>query len=726
MLVSVLLGIAPPIEAAQGRVVDAGTGRPIAGAEVTIVGAPGSVRTGADGRFIWPDLPPPPVVFVVLLADGRVGRPIRVTAADAALELRLEVDAGLGEAVTVRGVAPGIDLAPGTSGVVITASDVFLRSPATLAQALEFVPGVSAISEGQGATPAIRGLARGRSVILLDGARVSSERGAGPNGAFLDPATLARIDIARGPGSVAYGSDAFGGVIAARSRLPDPAAGFGVRFAATAGTGVPERRVNVDISRGYGQGALAIGGRWREYEEYESPDGVVPHSGWRDSGARMHWTHTLGATRVFAGWQRDEARDIGRPRNDSNTVVASTPFEKSDRLTVSVERPTLLGWRDVRLHAFAGHAEHRNEQDRLPAPGRPRRVDRADGSASDVQIRLTGRRNSGPVRLHAGADIQGRFGVSATDSAFAYNAAGTLASTIVTASIHNAKRTVTGLFVEADAAIGSRMRVTGGLRGDATRTVNEGGFYGDRSNRNGAVAGVLALAVTPARGLTVVSQFARGFREPTLTDRFSRGPVGRGFIEGNPDLEPETSRQFDVTTRYRAGRFELSGALYRYDIRQLIERYNAGVDLFRLRNRGQAILQGAEIDARFEVTSNLSVEMLAQASRGRDAVDGTPLDDVAPRSVGFILRHSWRQRLSAYVRVTGTARHDRSGPGEVATPGYTLVDAAAVWRVSPMLDVRLTVRNLTDASYYSSAGPRWVWAPGRQAVVTIEVRRRRD
>src|SRR5690606_3050982 len=39
---------------------------------------------------------------------------------------------------------------------------------------------------------------------------------------FLDPFTLGSVEIARGPGSVSYGSDAFGGVINARSRYPEP------------------------------------------------------------------------------------------------------------------------------------------------------------------------------------------------------------------------------------------------------------------------------------------------------------------------------------------------------------------------------------------------------------------------------------------------------------------------------------------------------------------------
>jgi outer membrane receptor protein involved in Fe transport len=269
------------------------------------------------------------------------------------------------------------------------------------------------------------------------------------------------------------------------------------------------------------------------------------------------------------------------------------------------------------------------------------------------------------------------------------------------------------------------MRLSAGVRGDATRSVNEGGFFGDRSIPHQDVAATGAVTAAPTQRLVLTAQVARGFRDPTLTDRFSRGPVGRGFLEGNPDLVPETSRQFDVTARYDLGRVDLGAAWYRYDITDLVERYLAAPDLFRMRNRGHARLEGIEIDARVEAGPGLTLDLTATTSRGRDTTDATPLDDIAPGSVGAVARHVWRQRLSSYVRVTAVSGHRHAGPSEVSTPGYTLVDAAAAWRVSGVVDVRATLRNALDASYYSSAGPRWVWAPGRQLALTVVLSRPR-
>jgi outer membrane receptor protein involved in Fe transport len=211
---------------------------------------------------------------------------------------------------------------------------------------------------------------------------------------------------------------------------------------------------------------------------------------------------------------------------------------------------------------------------------------------------------------------------------------------------------------------------------------------------------------------------ARGFRDPILLDRFYRGPVGRGFIEGNPDLKPETSLQFDLSGRYRVGGLRLAAAAYHYRITDLVERYAATATSFLFRNRGTAHLRGFEFEAQATLRGGFTMAATAETSRGRDAADGTPLDDVAPAAVSITLRHGVGDRLTSYARFSMVGTHDFAGPSEVATGSYQLLDAGSVWRLSRHLELRGALRNLLDEVYQSSAGPRWVWAPGRQVSLT--------
>ena len=704
----------------DGRLVDARSGAPIAGAAIAVVGQRGAVTTDGSGRFRWQAAPPLPADIIITFPGGQVAPPVRLTGMDPAVAITLSVDpSAVNDTLTVLGAAPTIDVSPGAATTLLTAPDLALRHPATLAQALDVVAGVGTISEGQAAVPAIRGLARGRTLILVDGSRATTERRAGANASFLDPGVTQSIEVARGPGSVAYGSDTFGGIIAARTRHPGYEPAVHVRVNGTLGAGVPEQRGDVEVSRGHGTGGILVGVRVREFEDYDAPAGPVTNSGWRDGGARVRWDQLTRAGIWSIGWQSDLGRSLGRPRSDSNVILATSPYEDSHRFTASFEKSSAGGFSNLHFDALAGGTRQRTDQDRLPTAVRARSIERADLSSRDLQLRLTGERRVGPARLHLGADIQGEYGLHALDSTMAFNLADAVTSTSTVVSIDSAHRTAAGLFAETSIEAASRLRFTGGLRFDAVHNTNSGGYFGDRSVSNAAMAGLLAATVNPLRHLTVTGQVARGFRDPTLSDRFYRGPVGRGFIEGNPDLKPETSLQFDLKARYAVGAAGVTVAAYHYTIDDLVERYASTPTLFLFRNRGRAELQGIEVEARAPLPAALDLAVTAETSRGRDASDHTPLDDIAPPAVSVILRHHAGAHLVSYFRVKTVGAHDAAGPSEVPTVAYTMIDAALGWRWTERLQVLGTIRNLLDEAYQSSAGPRWVWAPGRHGSITL-------
>ncbi|HEU4890744.1 MAG TPA: TonB-dependent receptor [Vicinamibacterales bacterium] len=720
LLILLSLAVSDTPTGIVGRVVNTQSGAPIAGAAVAIVSQRGSVTTDGAGRFRWQAVPPLPADIIITFPGGQVARPVRLTEVDPAVEITLSVDpSAVNETLTVPGAAPTIDVSPGAATTLLTAADLALRHPATLAQALDVVAGVSTISEGQAAVPAIRGMARGRTLILVDGSRATTERRAGANASFLDPGVIQALEVARGPGSVAYGSDTFGGIIAARTRHPSYERAVHVRVNGTLGAGVPEQRGDVEVSRGHGTGGILVGMRVREFEDYDAPAGRVTNSGWRDAGARVRWDQLTRAGFWSIGWQSDLGRSLGRPRSDSNVILATSPYEDSHRLTASLEKRSLGGFSNVRFDGLAGGTRQRTDQDRLPTPVRPRSVERADLSSSDLQLRLTGERRVGPARLHLGTDVGGEYGLHALDSTIAFDAADTVTSASTSESIDSAHRTAAGVFAETSVEAGSRLRFTGGLRFDAVQNINSGGYFGSRSVSNAAVAGLLAATVNPFRHLAVTGQVARGFRDPTLSDRFYRGPVGRGFIEGNPDLKPETSLQVDLRARYAIGAAGVAVAVYHYTIADLVERYAATPTLFLFRNRGRAELEGIEVEAHTPLRGPLDLAVTAETSRGRDALDHTPLDDIAPPAVSIALRHHAGARLVSYVRVKAVRAHDAAGPSEVPTGAYTMVDGALGWRWTERLQVLGTIRNLLDEAYQSSGGPRWVWAPGRHGSITL-------
>ena len=344
----------------EGRLVQAGTGAPVAGASVSIVGVSGSARTDNDGRFTWAPAPPVPFQMIVVLAGGQVARPVVVDTVQegtTSIQLRALTD----EAVTVLGAAPSINTAPGSATTVLSGTQIARRNPENLMQALETVPGINQVSEGHASVPAVRGLARGRTLFLIDGGRVTAERRVGPSGTFLDPSVIEGIDIARGPGSVAYGSDALGGVISVRTRRAEPGSpltGPGDRHASAPAfrrAGAPSR------CRRDSSAAECSSRRTSETprtttalrERCSTPAGRI-------RAVLVHFTHAVAKGFLSAAWQSDYGRDFERPRNNSQTVRFFYPFENSHRFTTSYEVPDVAGFRQIAVHRVPGHLRAAN------------------------------------------------------------------------------------------------------------------------------------------------------------------------------------------------------------------------------------------------------------------------------------------------------------------------------------------------------------------------------
>ncbi len=715
-LLAVLLAAAPAL-ALEGRVVHKATGAPVANAEVSILGLPGVAYTDAEGRFTWRPDPSPPFEVLVIQPGGRFMRPVLVERLAGGV-LTIAVAPLADEAVTVVGSAPNIESTPGAGTATLSRGEIQERQSANLTETVETVAGVSVVSEGQAAVPAIRGLARGRTLILIDGARVTSERRVGPSATYLDPFALESVEVSRGPGSVAYGSDAFGGVIYARTRRVAPGAPFGVRFQGALGAGVPEQHVGFELSKGFEQGGLLAQASYRHAGDFRSPEGDVFNSGWRGSSVLVRGDHAVGAGLFSAGWQSDFGRDIERPRNNSLKTRFFYPTEDSHRFTTSYElnREGRIDHLDVT--AFAGRYAQVTDQDTFATVTTPRSVERADVVANDFQVRARAESVVGPAKATVGVDVNGRYGLHALDILEAYDLAGALTATTVNVSTDRARRTDVGVFGQIDTPVGRGVAAAAGVRGDLVTTRNRGGYFGDLSTSNGSVSGFASVTVPLARGLSVTGQVSRGFRDPTLSDRYYRGPTGRGFITGNPDLEPETSLQLDAGVRYTAARYRWAFYAYQYRITNLVERYQTEKDFYYFRNRGRARIRGAELELQAELGYGLSAGLTGQVQRGVALDDGTALDDISTDTVALQLRREIGARGYAQARVAVYARDTHPGPSEQPVGAHTLVNLTGGCRVSPHLELRAAARNLLDQSYLLSPDTRAVLAPGASVMVS--------
>lgn len=707
---TLVAGLAPALD---GRVL-LPDDTPARGATVSILGLAGSARTGPDGGFVWHPDPRPPFSVLVVRPDGVLAAPILVEVLPEAGPLVIRL-MWLEESLTVSaGSSPRTEAPPASAAGVVGSAQVARRHARNIVEALESVAGADRLGGGHTAVPSLRGLARGRTVLLIDGARVSSERRAGPSATFLDPFQLEVVEVSRGLGSVVYGSDAFGGVIHARGRRALAGVGWGGRAQLAAGLGRPELSGRAELSHGLPRGGVLVQARLRHHADYHSPDGTVPHSSAHDGGAAVRWQQVVGRGLVQAGWQSDLGRDIERAAIDSDAVRSVYPVEDSHRFTAAFESDPRWGFSQLAAELFVGRYRLVTERETLPRADAPRSVSRSDVGAWDYGLRLAGARPLRGWRVSGGVDLNGRADLEAVGSEGVFPS-GVASSLISETAIEDASRSNLGVYLSVEGEPRALLRTSGGIRLDAVHARNRGGYFGERVDNDDAVSGYVALTGGPVATVSLTGQLGWGFRAPTLSDRYYRGVTGRGFITGNPELASERSVQYDLALR-RAGR--LRGALYayRYEIRDLIERYRAGADFF-FRNRGRALIEGVELEIATH-WRGVQLDLAAHAVRGRALDDATPLADVPATSLALSLA----RELGAgdlWARVRGVRADETPGPTETPTPGYVVVDAAWSHRLTDALDLRLSLQNLFDARYPDGPDEVAELAPGRAVGLTV-------
>lgn len=120
------------------------------------------------------------------------------------------------ESVVLTGRSQATDARRAPQANVSIAGEVMRRQPATnLVEALSVLPGVSGVGTGPAVSkPVIRGLSYNRVVTISpSGLRQEGQQWGDEHGLEIDPYSVDRATVLKGPASLAFGSDAIGGVL---------------------------------------------------------------------------------------------------------------------------------------------------------------------------------------------------------------------------------------------------------------------------------------------------------------------------------------------------------------------------------------------------------------------------------------------------------------------------------------------------------------------------------
>ncbi len=696
------------------------TGRGVRSASVAITGNRLRTNTGSAGAYRLEAVPTGPIT---LLARALGFRPesvvVSVTPNDSTkVDFTLRVERVRVDDLVIQNLAPIVVTAGKrqqslqdviTSVALVTDSMIARRAVNSIDEAVDRAPGVQFLN-GQvnirGSTGYVQGLGS-RVLLLVDGVPVNQGDRGGINWDLLPVDAVERVEVVKGAGSALYGSAALGGVINLITRdIPDDAHAR-IRVIGGSFAGPPHDvwkfrdytgiEGGVDVIASWGRdpfhGAVAVGTRHSD--------------GYRQQDQRDHWQ--------FAG--------KGQYRLDPVTRLDLSGAWASDQYQVPLSW-CMRGRCDDRGQAYqpflvdtGGLGDHtRSDKGYLTAV-----VSREPSPTVSWLARGSWLRTDFTDYQRAGNDFgkANRFGgelrgVIHPDPGRVVTVGGEVTFSDVTSDIFGVHTQAEyAAYGEGEHGLGAA-RLTTGARIDFL-AVDGGGLTAVVSPRLGAVL--------PMRRGVWRASLGRGFRAPSLAERFVTTFVSGIRVVPNPTLRPEEAWTAEVghARGFANERLRVDAALFWTEARRLIEpSFNTAALQIQFQNLARARLTGLDLSVTAApLTPRLSTSLAYMYLYARElATDTTPARPLAfrPRHLLTLSADYALGAASLGADFRYTSRFERVELYETdPRVSAKVLDLRASW-TGGSLAVHLLVSNALNYTY--SLVPRTL-APVRAATVAV-------
>lgn len=615
--------------------------------------------------------------------------------------------------VTASGVEQKAIDAP-ASMTVVTREEIEKSGYTNVADVVGHVEGVVMVGgDPNNKDIVIRGLPGEYTLMMVDGRRQNTRetmnRGTGGvQYAFLPPlAAIERIEVARGPMSSLYGSEAMGGVINVITRkVPE-------KWSAALDTSV-----TLQTDDDYGnsrQTQFWLGGPIKDdvlgLQIYGSYDDMSEGTNYYPSadGAFGRDTRSLG---VKLALRPSENQDLVLDVSTQRLTTESTPgksIEPAFAWFKEQHRRNAYGLTHTGRWSFGESRvslyREDSTQENWPKSGEFVDNRKLSNTVLDASMSM-------PFQNHTlrfgGQYLRSELRGIQNEAQFSNYPTNTDKVTLSNYA----------LFIEDDYYITDDFTLTAGVRMDHDERF--GKHWSPR------IYGVYHLN----EALTFKGGVSTGFKAPTIRQStagycmVTGGNSGfRGPLCGSPDLDPETSVTQELGMIYQwAPASSLSATLFNTNFKNKVASYDTGEQdplnpgtnnhLYIYDNIDKLQIYGLELALKMPLTDSVTLSSNytftksqrkggGEVSFNGESLDGEPLDKT-PRHV-LNTRLDWQinDRFSTYLRwnVSGEARYAayRNGAAGVRTrPGGSTFDLGGSWQVSKNLALRLAVLNLTD------------------------------
>ena len=615
-------GVAAQSPAIGGRVQDSANAA-VAGATVILrnskTGAERVVATDGEGRFSFNDSGDSAQYEVIVSSKG-FGRFDKALASGDANVVVTLTPSPISDVVTVTATRTQILKSETAVPVsVVGREEIDRRAVNTIGDVFRTLPGTSTANEGAfQVRPRIRGLDSNRVLILVDGERLNNSRTStaqsGVETGLVDTSQIESVEVARGSGSVLYGTDALGGTINIITRDTPLRRDGGFRFGAALDTFYSSnengRRGSLSVNGANKFFAFRVAQSLERFGNYSTgtPNSIFLQDFRRQSGtisadgevlnSQSHGGNTQATTRFFLNdtstlklnYERRRGANIGSA-GLVDVFNGFFPFSNRDKfngrydvaaLTKNLQRLSVSGFYQTQNRDFTNILTVAPVPPFFPGIYQiSETVTNTKTSGFDLQTDWTlGSRNS----LTAGVSFFRDTNKDRRQITKATTRSSTNRTIANTKSVPDASLTNIAAFAQDEFRVSNRFKLVGGIRIDNFKTISQpttgfalpnlsqskiddlgiGGLASGFNISNTSVTGDFGAIYRLTRDVSLSARTGRSFRTPNIFEFFytDAGSAG-GFVVGNLNLKPESGTNFDTSVKFRNSRFAASATYFR-------------------------------------------------------------------------------------------------------------------------------------------------------------------
>ncbi len=721
VLIIVLLTSGIPLSALQetgsltGRVIMEGTRESIPSANVYFRGVHIGASTNAEGYYSI-DRIPPGTYSIIVSAIGytTLQDEITIVAGERktkTFELRQTVYHLNQVTVTATRERSLISEVPATVDI-ISARDLSMNNVQNIGEALQRIPGVNIRNYGgfgDMKTISIRGSSSGQVLILLDGQRLNNAQSGEVDLSTIPLEGVERIEVIRGSASAIYGADAVGGVINIITKSGNIEDAFTIESGGSLLRG-SFGSFGVSLNGGYTGNRIFTIASYKHLAskgnyEYSTPEGTRAYrenadytsneffgkGTWNIKEGMMNKSLSLSGT-LFTS-------EAGNPGTTFQPNTSARKKNENQSLNFVYNQKIINQFNSLRVQGYLhnGNFWYTDPDAFIP---------------SDTYSNNTA----------GGGEIQSRT-VFSTWNVFTAGYSYRYENFTGTALETKPSRTTHSVYIqdeiERNFAHGQILKKIVAI--PSVRWDDFSDFGSQWSPKFG-----LVISSDYLTQLSIKGTIGKSFRAPTFNDLY--WPQD-SFTVGNPDLQPETATDFDVgfmmqDSRY--GEIALGFTYFTNSIEDLIIWQIGASGLWSPFNIGEALIQGVEMSAAFNIWKNvarlsLNYTYLDPRNKSPRHNEYNKLLPYRPRHSSNISLHLTGYGLRGIIHFMHLGKRYITTANTVSLPAHEIVDFILSYRTPitfATIDATLELKNITGREYQIMDG---FPMPGREIRFTIDI-----